>query len=84
MTSEWGSGSGKGGGTGGAIREAGGAFGKMETAHEEEYFRRKQREQLEAMKKHLHDEIDRHKMLIKEHEDAIRESKKKIEELTKN
>jgi hypothetical protein len=33
-----GSGAGKGGGTGGSIRDAGGAFGKMEVAHEEEYF----------------------------------------------
>jgi ATPase inhibitor, mitochondrial len=27
-----------GGGSGGSIRDAGGAFGKMEVAHEEEYF----------------------------------------------
>jgi hypothetical protein len=33
-----GSGAGKGGGGGGSIREAGGAFGKMEAAREEEYF----------------------------------------------
>ena len=30
----------QGGGTGGSIRDAGGSFGKMEAAHEEEYFRR--------------------------------------------
>lgn len=35
---EAGSGAGKGGGGGGSIREAGGSFGKMEVAHEEEYF----------------------------------------------
>jgi hypothetical protein len=33
-----GSGAGKGGGGGGSIREAGGAFGKMEAGREEEYF----------------------------------------------
>lgn len=30
----------QGGGAGGDIRSAGGSFGKMEAAHEEEYFRR--------------------------------------------
>lgn len=33
-----GSGAGKGGGGGGSIREAGGSFGKMEAANEEEFF----------------------------------------------
>lgn len=36
-----GSGAGKGGGGGGSIREAGGAFGRMEAAREEEYFYKK-------------------------------------------
>lgn len=36
-----GSGAGKGGGGGGSIREAGGAFGKLEAAREEEYFYKK-------------------------------------------
>ncbi|KAH8373093.1 hypothetical protein KR009_011665 [Drosophila setifemur] len=35
---ELGSGAGKGGGGGGTIREAGGSFGKMEAAREEEFF----------------------------------------------
>lgn len=38
---EPGSGAGKGGGGGGSIREAGGAFGKMEAAREDEYFYKK-------------------------------------------
>ncbi|RWS28287.1 ATPase inhibitor-like protein [Leptotrombidium deliense] len=84
MCSEWGSGAGKGGGSGGSIRDAGGAFGKMESAREEEYFRRKQAEQLEDMKKHLHEEIDRHQALIKEHEEAIKKSKKRIADMAKN
>lgn len=33
-----GSGAGSGGGGGGSIREAGGSFGRMEVAHEEEFF----------------------------------------------
>jgi len=35
----------------GAIREAGGSFGKKEKAEEDQYFRRQEREQLERMKK---------------------------------
>lgn len=38
MVGERGSGAGKGGGGGGSIREAGGSFGKMEAAHEDQYF----------------------------------------------
>ncbi|XP_055595192.1 ATPase inhibitor mai-2, mitochondrial [Uranotaenia lowii] len=45
-----GAGAGKGGGGGGSIREAGGSFGKMEAAHEEEYFYKQQREQLQQLK----------------------------------
>lgn len=40
-----GSGAGKGGGGGGSIREAGGAFGKMEAAREEEYFYKQVKQQ---------------------------------------
>ncbi|EEC02241.1 ATPase inhibitor, putative [Ixodes scapularis] len=46
-----GSGSGKGGGAGGSIREAGGAFGTAGAAKEEAYFRKQQADQLEAMRK---------------------------------
>ena len=35
---DMGGGAGKGGGSGGSIRDAGGAYGKMEAAREEEYF----------------------------------------------
>lgn len=38
MVGERGSGAGKGGGGGGSIREAGGSLGKMEAAHEDQYF----------------------------------------------
>lgn len=38
MAGERGAGAGRGGGGGGSIREAGGSFGKMEAAHEDQYF----------------------------------------------
>ncbi|XP_022229291.1 ATPase inhibitor A, mitochondrial [Drosophila obscura] len=47
---ELGSGAGKGGGGGGTIREAGGSFGKMEAAREEEFFHKQQKEQLKNLK----------------------------------
>jgi hypothetical protein len=40
----------KSGGSGGSIREAGGAFGKMEAAREEEYFHKLKQAQLKALK----------------------------------
>ncbi|XP_074598783.1 ATPase inhibitor mai-1, mitochondrial-like [Brevipalpus obovatus] len=79
---EWGSGSGKGGGSGGSIRDAGGSFGRQEAAREEEFFRRQQREQLELLKNHLQEEINRNETIIKAHEDAVKSAKKKIEELS--
>lgn len=48
-----GSGAGKGGGAGGTIREAGGSLGQYGAAKEEEYFYKKQREQLEDLNKNL-------------------------------
>uniref|UniRef100_A0A023FMS9 Putative atpase inhibitory factor 1 n=1 Tax=Amblyomma cajennense TaxID=34607 RepID=A0A023FMS9_AMBCJ len=46
-----GCGAGKGGGAGGSIREAGGAFGTTGAAKEEAFFRKRQAEQLEQMRK---------------------------------
>lgn len=46
-----GCGAGKGGGAGGSIREAGGAFGVMGATKEEAYFKKRQAEQLEHMRK---------------------------------
>ncbi|XP_054157922.1 ATPase inhibitor mai-1, mitochondrial-like [Oppia nitens] len=76
MSGGLGSGSGKGGGSGGSIRDAGGAFGKQEAAREEEFFRRKQKEQLESMKKGLDSEKDRLEKLIKDHEKEIEKLQK--------
>ncbi|XP_028404940.1 ATPase inhibitor B, mitochondrial-like [Dendronephthya gigantea] len=83
MASEYGSGEGKGGGGGGSVRSAGGAFGKMEAAREEEYFRRLQQEQLQALRDHHQesvknheDDIEMHKESIRKHEEAIERAKK--------
>ena len=63
------------------MRESGGSLGKRGAAQEDQYFRKKQAEQLEAMKKHLSDEISAHEKLIKQHEDAIQKSKDQIKKL---
>jgi len=76
-----GSGAGRGGGGGGSIREAGGAFGKMEAAKEEEYFYHKQREQLDRLKNDQIQQAEFHHQQIKEHEEAIQRHKKYLENI---
>ncbi|XP_073251332.1 uncharacterized protein [Porites lutea] len=76
---EKGSGVGKGGGGGGDIRSAGGAFGKMEHAHEEQYFRKLEQEKLKEMKEHLEESMSYHEKEIKHHEDAIRRHRKAMD-----
>ncbi|KAH9512627.1 hypothetical protein Btru_038980 [Bulinus truncatus] len=78
-----GDGVGKGGGAGGAVREAGGAFGKMEVAKEEQYFRQLQKEQLEKMKDMLEDEVSHHEQQIRQHQEAIEHHKRKMNRLKK-
>ena len=73
----------RGGGAGGSIREAGGAFGKMEAAHEEQYFRQLQAEQLETLHQHHVDEIAFLEKEVKEQEEEIARHKKKIQDLKK-
>ncbi|XP_055374026.1 ATPase inhibitor mai-2, mitochondrial isoform X2 [Condylostylus longicornis] len=70
-----GDGAGKGGGGGGSIREAGGSFGRMEAAREEEYFYKKQKEQLNKLKSEQIHQKDFHEQQIREHEEAIRRHK---------
>ncbi|XP_077990381.1 ATPase inhibitor mai-2, mitochondrial-like [Glandiceps talaboti] len=78
---EYGSGAGKGGGSGGAVREAGGSFGKMEAAHEEQYFRKLQAQQLKSLK-HQHDEeIEHHEAAIRRHSEAITRHKKRMQQI---
>uniref|UniRef100_A0A1I7YME0 ATPase inhibitor, mitochondrial n=2 Tax=Steinernema glaseri TaxID=37863 RepID=A0A1I7YME0_9BILA len=78
-----GAGSGKGGGGGGSIRDAGGAFGKLEAAREDEYFHKLQRTQLKAMKEQLAREIEHHEQQAGHHQDVIARHQKRIEELEK-
>merc|ERR550534_514901 len=77
-------GEGKGGGAGGSIRSAGGAFGKMEAAQEEQYFRKLEAEQLKKMKHMIEDEVDHHERQIRQHQDAIAHHKKRIARLHKD
>ena len=66
----------------GSIREAGGAFSKKEKAQEDQYFRRKEQEQLQKMKdlaqKHHEEEIEHHEDSIEELEEQIKRHKEKI------
>ncbi|XP_028051004.2 uncharacterized protein LOC105835285 isoform X1 [Monomorium pharaonis] len=81
LAGERGSGAGKGGGSGGTIRDAGGSFGKMEAAHEDQYFYNLQKEQIKKMREGLHDEISFHEEQIKRHQEAINRHKKRITEM---
>jgi len=80
---EKGSGVGKGGGTGGAIRDAGGAMGKRQAGKEEEYFHNLNKSQIDALKNSYEDEIKYHKEEIEDHQEAIERHKRKVEELKK-
>ncbi|XP_076382759.1 uncharacterized protein LOC117229346 [Megalopta genalis] len=84
MSGERGSGAGKGGGGGGTIREAGGSFGKMEAAHEDQYFYNLQKEQFKKLKEDLHDEISFHEEQIKRHQEAINRHKQRITDMNHN
>lgn len=50
QSGQLGSGVGKGGGAGGSVREAGGTLGKMGAAKEEAFFKKKDAEQLNAIR----------------------------------
>uniref|UniRef100_A0AAQ4P0M5 ATP synthase inhibitory factor subunit 1a n=1 Tax=Gasterosteus aculeatus aculeatus TaxID=481459 RepID=A0AAQ4P0M5_GASAC len=78
---ELGKGAGKGGGGGGSVRAAGGAFGKREVAEEERYFRQKEKEQMEALRKHHVEEIEHHKKEIERLQKEIDRHKGKIRKL---
>merc|ERR1711944_47157 len=45
-----GEGAGKGGGTGGSVRDAGGSMGKRQAAQEEQFFKQEQQRQIEEFK----------------------------------
>ncbi|KAG5265855.1 hypothetical protein AALO_G00247100 [Alosa alosa] len=77
---EHGKGVGKGGAGGGSTREAG-AFGKKRATQEEMYFKRKEKEQLGALKQHHQGEIDHHKKEIERLQQEIKRHEGKIKEL---
>merc|ERR1712189_130152 len=66
-----GSGAGKGGGSGGSVRDAGGSMGKREAAQEEQYFQKLQHELLAKIKREHQEQCLYHDEEIKFHEDAI-------------
>ncbi|OXA57327.1 ATPase inhibitor, mitochondrial [Folsomia candida] len=70
-------------GEAGAIRGAGGAFGKREQAQEEQYFRKLQQEQLKSLKSHLDEEVAHHESEIKRHQQRIKQLKEKTDKLDK-
>ncbi|KAI6240774.1 ATP synthase F1 subunit epsilon [Aphelenchoides fujianensis] len=78
-----GRGSGKSGGSGGSIRDAGGAFGEMGAAREEEYFRKLQAAQFRQLKDQLNREVEHHESQAKNHAEVIARHKKRIAELEK-
>jgi len=61
--------------------EAGGAFGKMEAAREEEYFHKLQRAQIKSLKDQIHREVEHHEQQAKQHSDVIARHKRRIAEL---
>jgi hypothetical protein len=95
MIGDPGSGAGKGGGSGGSIRDAGGAYGKMEAAREDEYFHKlvtsrrccrlilkfQKQAQLKGLKQQLLREAEHHEEQAKHHQDVIERHKKRIKEL---
>ncbi|OZC07983.1 hypothetical protein X798_04979 [Onchocerca flexuosa] len=85
-----GSGSGKGGGSGGSIRDAGGIFGKMQAAREEEYFKHLEKEQLKSLRlqyknlrKEMEREIEKHEGHARDHQETAERLRRRIDELEK-
>jgi len=70
-------------GSAGAIREAGGAFGKMEVAHEEEYFYKQRQQQLKELKDKKVGVEEFHEKSIQDHEEAIQRHKEAINQIRK-
>ncbi|VDK59032.1 unnamed protein product [Gongylonema pulchrum] len=78
----------QGGGSGGAIRDAGGAFGKQQAGREEQYFKNIEREQLKSLRlqyknlrKEMEREIEEHEELARDHTEAAGRLKRRVAEL---
>ncbi|GMS79519.1 hypothetical protein PENTCL1PPCAC_1694, partial [Pristionchus entomophagus] len=78
-----GAGAGRSGGSGGSIRDAGGAFGKMEAAREYEYFYNLEKFQLKTLKDKLKRNIEQHQMQMKNHQEVLERHQKKMAALEK-
>uniref|UniRef100_A0A0R3RRQ5 ATPase inhibitor, mitochondrial n=1 Tax=Elaeophora elaphi TaxID=1147741 RepID=A0A0R3RRQ5_9BILA len=68
-----------GGGAGGSIRDAGGAFGKLEVAREEAYFKNLYR----TLRKEMEREIEMHENRAREHKEAADRLKRRVDDLEK-
>ncbi|KAL3313780.1 hypothetical protein Ciccas_007619 [Cichlidogyrus casuarinus] len=76
-----GEGVGKGGGSGGSVRDAGGAFGKREAALENKFMHDLELQQIKNFKKYLEEEVEHHKHQIQRHKEAIERHENKIQKL---
>ncbi|CCD62188.1 ATPase inhibitor mai-2, mitochondrial [Caenorhabditis elegans] len=76
-----GDGAGRGGGSGGSIRDAGGAFGKMEAAREDEYFYKKQKAQLQELREHIQEEVKHHEGQLENHKKVLERHQQRISEI---
>ncbi|XP_035727867.1 uncharacterized protein LOC118444092 isoform X3 [Vespa mandarinia] len=81
MSGEPGSGANRGTGGAGSIRAAGGAFGQMEIAHEEQFFYNQQREQIRKLREGIRDEIAFHEEQIRRHQEAIERHNARMSEI---
>jgi len=77
----FGSGMDKGGGSGGTIRESGGALGEREAALEEMYFRELSARQLENLHDYHMDEMKHAEKEMKESEATLKRHKEKLAHL---
>ncbi|XP_072373626.1 ATPase inhibitor, mitochondrial-like [Scyliorhinus torazame] len=69
---------------GGSIREARGAFGRRQAAIEEKYFKEKESEQIENLRKHHQEEINHHEQDIHRLQSEIKRHKTQIKKLKPN
>ncbi|XP_049779239.1 ATPase inhibitor mai-1, mitochondrial-like [Schistocerca cancellata] len=68
----------------GSIRDAGGRIGEAGAARENVYFRKMDNELINKLKERRLKEIQERKDEIKQHEKAIADAKRELEELEKN
>ncbi|CAJ0928069.1 unnamed protein product, partial [Mesorhabditis belari] len=80
---ELGAGMGKSGGGGGSIRDAGGAFGKLEAAREGEYFHKLQIRQIDDMRKQIRKELQFSEAEITKQRQNLQRTRERLAELDK-